>query len=264
MKLTNTNEHIKTSGHKVLVYGISGAGKTTLASTTPHCIILSMESGLKSISHLSIPVIDITKDDNGIAFKTAKEKYNKFLAALQWLGLPEQKLKYRTVFIDSLTELASIIFTMNKDAMEASGKNDGFKVWGDYATQLSKLLRALRDADHYNVVFSCLEDCSEDDLKRKFYQPQVDGNGAKQSLLPIFDEVWRLIVDDKGVRSILTKPKNNMAAKSRSNALSEVEPPNLNAIFTKMNDHVSTLLNAGQEKLNLSKTAPIQPQETKK
>ncbi len=51
---------------KLLIYGESGTGKTTLAGTIDaKVLIVSAESGLLSLSGKQLDVVDITTDDNG-------------------------------------------------------------------------------------------------------------------------------------------------------------------------------------------------------
>ena len=49
LKFTTTNQAAQLHGVKALVYGPSGAGKTTLCATAPAPIIISAEAGLLSL-----------------------------------------------------------------------------------------------------------------------------------------------------------------------------------------------------------------------
>jgi hypothetical protein len=58
--LSSTKQSAQLSGLKFLVHGPAGAGKTTLCGTTGEpTVIISAESGLLSLRHLDIPVIEV-------------------------------------------------------------------------------------------------------------------------------------------------------------------------------------------------------------
>ena len=60
IKLTTTAQAAIDNGIKLLVHGPSGAGKTSLCSTTGEpTVIISAESGLLSLRGHDIPVIEV-------------------------------------------------------------------------------------------------------------------------------------------------------------------------------------------------------------
>jgi len=251
--LSAKNLHLD-QGIKCVVYGKGGAGKTTLAQTLlSHgpVLVLSAESGMLAVAGQDIDIIDITKDDEGVALKTATEKFRRLGQAFKFIT-ETPNLRHKTIFIDSLSEIADIIFNHTKDEIEASGKGDnGFKVWGDYANRMNTLLKRFRDMARYNVVFTCLEDLDKDETGKMFYRPMVPGKSAKELIVPIFDEVFRLVItdDSKGIRMLLTSPTTTSDAKDRSGALEKLESPNLDKIFEKIRSHIQNKTEQTQMKL---------------
>lgn len=58
--LSSTKQSAQLSGLKFLVHGPAGAGKTSLCGTTGEpTVIISAESGLLSLRHLDISVIEV-------------------------------------------------------------------------------------------------------------------------------------------------------------------------------------------------------------
>lgn len=230
MRIQSTS-NVHQSNLKCLVYGKSGIGKTTLASTLEGpTLIISAESGLASLHGTQIDFVDITQDDSGSLLK-AEARIAKLREVYEHLLNPETQEQYNTVFLDSLTEIADImkdyLFDKYPDA------KDTFKLWGEYTKEMSKVVRAFRDLPHYHVVFTCLEDESQDDSKAMHYGPSLTGTKAKQMLVPMFDEVFRYTIhEDK--RILVTSQTASSIAKDRSGKLSLTEAPNLQAILNRI------------------------------
>ena len=91
---------LASNGVKLLVYGQSGAGKTSLIPTLPDPIVLSAEGGLLSIQDADLPYIEIASMDD------LKE-------AFEWMSTPEG-LKFKSVALDSISEIAEVVLNHEK------------------------------------------------------------------------------------------------------------------------------------------------------
>jgi ABC-type ATPase involved in cell division len=96
INLTSTKT-VQTDGIKILCYGQSGAGKTSLIPTLPNPVILSAEAGLLSISGHDIPFIEV-KD-----MATLREAY-------AWAKTCE----FETICLDSISEIAEVCLATEK------------------------------------------------------------------------------------------------------------------------------------------------------
>jgi polynucleotide 5'-kinase involved in rRNA processing len=54
---------IHNNGVKLLVYGNSGSGKTSLIPTLPNPVVLSAEGGLLSIADADVPFVEVSSYD---------------------------------------------------------------------------------------------------------------------------------------------------------------------------------------------------------
>jgi phage nucleotide-binding protein len=232
MKIQNTS-NVHQVNLKCLVYGASGIGKTTLAGTLEgKTLIVSAESGLASLRGTEIDYVDITQDSEGKLLSSTQRLENLGDIYKQLL-LPETRDTYTNVFVDSLTEIADIV--ADHMSTEHPDKSDTFKMWGEYTKKMASIIRSFRDLPHYNVVFTCLEDETQDESKLMHYGPSMSGKKVKQMLVPMFDEVFRYCMhgDD---RILVTSKTASSVAKDRSGQLGVSEEPCLTTIFKKIRE----------------------------
>ena len=88
-------------GAKIVVYGVSGAGKTRLASTLPTPIIISAESGLLSLSEFDLPFIEVN------SYESLKDAY-------EWASNSKESEQFESIAIDSLSEIGEVILAHEK------------------------------------------------------------------------------------------------------------------------------------------------------
>lgn len=209
-------------GMKILAHGPSGAGKTALCATTgAPTIIISAESGLLSLRHVDIPVIEV---------KTLDQLYE----AYTYVAQDPQGQAFEWVCLDSISEIAEVVLNAAKKTAK-----DPRQAYGALAEQMTDLLRAFRDLPARNVYFSCKQERVKDEQTGSLlYFPSMPGNMLKQGISYFFDEVFALRVeqDDEGkpVRWLQTSRDYNYEAKDRSGALDMFEPANLAAIAAKI------------------------------
>ena len=214
-----TTRSISATGVNLLVYGQSGAGKTTLISTLPQPIILSAEGGLLSLTQHDIPYIEID------SMETLGEVY-------KWLTQSDEADKYYSVALDSVSEIAEVLL-----AAEKAVAKDPRQAYGAMQDQITTIIRLFRDLPRH-VYFSAKLEKQQDEMGRLLYSPSMPGNKTGQALPYFFDEVLALRCepsDDGSVeRALLCQPDGNWQAKDRSGRLDKWEQPDLGQIINKI------------------------------
>jgi phage nucleotide-binding protein len=204
---------------KLLVFGGSGAGKTSLIPTLPNPVVLSAEGGLLSIASADIPYIEI---GNMADLRDAYE----------WLVGSNEAKGFESVVIDSISEVAEVVLNAEKKIAK-----DPRQAYGAMQEQMTDLIRAFRDVPRHVYMTAKLEK-SADEMGKIFYSPSMPGNKLGQQLPYFFDEVLALRVekDDKGVaqRALMCDSDGLWLAKDRSGRLDAWEAPDLGAIIRKI------------------------------
>lgn len=218
--LKNTRDVSTEKGVKILVHGVSGCGKTTLIKTLANPLVLSAESGLLVLQDHDIPYIEIGTLDE------LTEAYN-------WVSTNEEARQFDTICLDSISEIAEVVLAAEKDVAK-----DPRQAYGAMQDQMSKIIRAFRDLEGFNVYFSAKTEKEKDDTGRLLWSPMMPGNKMGQALPYFFDEVFALRVekDEAGenVRMIQTDNDGVWSAKDRSGRLDFWEEPDLGAIIAKI------------------------------
>ena len=213
-------------GIKCLVHGPSGAGKTTLCSTTGEpTIIISAEAGLLSLRSFDIPVIEV---------KTLEELYE----AYAYVAGPDGEA-YSWVCLDSISEIAEVVLNYEK-----KNNKDPRAAYGSLAEKMTDLIRAFRDLPGKNVLFLCKQEKVKDEQTgAMLYSPSMPGNQLKNGLAYFFDEVLALRVEKDGdgnpTRWLQARRDFNYESKDRSGALEMFESPDIGAIAAKIRGAVT-------------------------
>ena len=118
---------------KCLVYGAAGIGKTCLCATAPDPVIISYEGGLLSLSGVDLPVYEV-------------DSIPDIESALSLIVASKQ---YKTICLDSLTEIAEVVLAQYKDT-----EKDPRNAYGKFADEVSKIIRKFRDLKTHNVYFT--------------------------------------------------------------------------------------------------------------
>lgn len=205
----------------MLVYGQSGAGKTSLIRTLPNPIILSAESGLLSIADSNLPYIEIS-DMAGLR------------DAYLWLTQSDEAKGFESVALDSISEIGEVVLSTEKKATK-----DPRQAYGAMAETMAELIRSFRDLPGRHVYFSAKMEKTQDDTGRLLYAPSMPGAKVGQSLPYYFDEVLALRVekdtDGHTQRALMCDSDGLWTAKDRSGKLGAWEAPDLGAIIAKIN-----------------------------
>lgn len=213
---------IQATGVKLLVYGQSGVGKTTLIKTLPDPIVLSAEAGLLSIRDSDIPYIDIS------SIADAEEAY-------KWLVSSDEAKEFQSVAIDSISEIAEVVLSAEKMA-----NKDGRMAYMEMGDKVGKLIRKFRGIKGKHVYMSAKVEKTKDETGRILYYPYAPGEKFCQSLPYFFDEVFALRVerDSEGNvhRALMCDSDGLWLAKDRIGKLNMWEPADLGAIIRKIGE----------------------------
>jgi phage nucleotide-binding protein len=219
IKIQSTDD-ISSDGIKVIVYGKAGIGKTRLMATAPSPIILSCESGLLSLRKMNIPFIEI---------KTVED----IEESLEFVQSEEGK-KYKTICLDSITEISEVVLSNFKPNFR-----DPRKAYGEMNDKCASLIRSFRDIKGKNIVFSAQRGrFVDEDSGITNYFPAMPGRTLLQLIPYQFDGVFYMtLMQDAGGkdhRILKTAPEIGFEAKDRSGALRAVEKPDLTYLFNKI------------------------------
>ena len=223
-RIKSPSQLVENQGAKLLIYGASGAGKTTTCATAPgKTLIISMEAGLLSIKDA----------ENVTAIEVKEASEIEEIAAL----LESGQLDYDTVCLDSVTEMSELLL-----AQEKARSKDPRRAYGEVIEVMTKTMRRFRDLK-IHVIFVAKEDKLRDESTGMFhYQPMMVGAKLPTQIPYFFDEVLCLRTfteeNDEGKkvtnRWLQTVLGDNYIAKDRSGKLDSFEEPNLTYIINKL------------------------------
>lgn len=220
MKLISTSDY-RVRGMKGLGYGESGIGKTTLAGTLPNPIIISAEQGLLSLSHLDIPVIEVTS-------------FDALTNAYKWIVSSKEAEVFESIAIDSISDLSEVLLAEFKKKFK-----DPRQAYGQMNDEIGEAVRRFRDIKNKHVYMIAKIKRQEDELSGAVtYVPNVPGKQMLQNLPYFFDLVFVMKYgkdkDGKKIRQLQTEGDRQFVAKDRSNKLDKFELPDLTAVINKM------------------------------
>ena len=223
-RIKSPSDLVESQGAKLLVYGESGVGKTTLCQTAPgKTLVVSMESGLLSIKD--------APDLDAIEVKEAAEIEE--IAQL----LESGQLQYDTVCLDSVTEMAEILLSQEK-----AKSKDPRRAYGEVIEVMIKTMRRFRDLP-VHVIFIAKQSRERDEQTGAYhYQPMMVGAKLPTQIPYFFDEVLVLrTFDDENEegktvtsRWLQTRIGQNYIAKDRSGKLDGFETPDLASVINKL------------------------------
>lgn len=213
---------VKSDGNitlNMIIYGASGVGKTTLAATAAELgkvLYIDAEAGSKFIDEKYKDKIDIL---------TLENVYD-----LNDVLKIENIKEYKTIVLDSLTEIMKKLVDKIKGTKEQATMQD----WGKIISQMETYIRKFRDLEK-NVIVCALETEKDDEgivLKR----PSISGKNLPNDIIGFMDVCLYLQNTSQG-RVANTEPSQKFYAKNRGGKLPSVikqEDLNVKFIFDKM------------------------------
>lgn len=154
---------------KMLLYGDMGQGKTTLAATAPHCLMLSVEGGEQSLSNPAHPLDPRSRIHRVYSMDDLR-------AALWWIQTNQYGFgEFESVVIDSLTDVQERCLSeimIREEAKNPSRKKGRPQQqdWQETTYVMRRMASAYRDLPKH-VIFVA--------LYRK--DGQMDGMGGSSS-----------------------------------------------------------------------------------
>jgi hypothetical protein len=205
---------------KFLGYGPAGVGKTRAIATLPNPITLSAEAGLLSVKDFDLPYLEIA------SLADLQEAY-------VWLTESDEAKGFESVALDSITEIAEVVLSIEKARTVDGKKIHGMKAYGEMADKMADILRAFRDLPNRHVYFSAQMEKSADEQGGIAYAPAMPGNKFAQKVPYFFDEIFAFR-KEAGEFALMTSSDGIWSAKDRSGKLDLWEPPDLGAIIRKI------------------------------
>lgn len=220
--IVNTAKLVSNNWVKILVYGESASGKTTLGATAPNPIFFNCEPGLLSIKDFSVDSISI-------------KSFDDFTKNFIWLTTDPKAKKYQTLVLDSLSDLCEreLESRIPKEA-------DPRKAYNKVQQKTFQLLRYLRDNTNLNVLVICKQDHIKDESNGTiYYGPSLPGQKSQIGLAYLFDEVFHMTMIQNTTTGkydhwVRTQRDLQYVAKDNSNRLEPWEHPNLTDIISKI------------------------------
>jgi len=230
---------------KALIYGNYGVGKTTLAASAielpsmNNVLIINAERGDLSIDHIeeldAITVDDFKKlgqvheflrqhciaRDAGDTQRLREMESTLRGVDVDEIGTPRE---YRTVMLDSLTEIESMCFAQLLGITTTTRLDEETQSaeWGEYKknnTMMLRVVRAFRDLP-MNVVFIAGEKYNQDETKRYKYTIDLTGQLAKkiQGFMDMVGYYTMCKPGDDAERRLFVTPSMRFDAKHRYQA----------------------------------------------
>ena len=223
---------------KALLYGDSGAGKTTAGATAPKpCYLLTEANGLPSIRQANPDAVVVQASD----MDTVRQF---FKAAMD--GTLAKETGCQTIVLDSLTELQRML----RDEIVASRKGqvggEAFSLadWGTLTDRMRKLVRTVRDLPFHVVCIALASSENDEATGQRYVQPSFDGRKLPNEIAGYFSVVGYVYRErQKGedgtvtvAHRVLLAGPPTLLTKSLP-GLDPVEQPNISAWIAKLHGH---------------------------
>lgn len=223
----------KRFGVKSIIFGGPGSGKTPLMNTAPKPVLLVTEPGMLSMRNSPIKHCRVA---------TTYPEISDFLT---WFFKSNEAKQFHTLGIDSISNIAEIVLKE-----EMSKCKDGRMAYGKMSEKVMQICDSLFYMPEKHIVLIAKQ-CFVENGKQTLIQngevnyesilqkrPFFPGKDLNIKTTHLFDNVMHLGEanvpgQQAPVKVLRTKEVTEIFARERSGLLNELEPPNLDAIFTK-------------------------------
>lgn len=267
LKIIKADERMKRTNDcvKAVIFGPAGVGKTYQARTLDpkSTLFVDLEAGTLALGKdWKGDVLDIRSTANDMG----AHPWELARAIALWLGGPDPAdqgaysrasyedvckafgdpaghAQYTTLFVDSITVASRMCFQWCQLQPEAfsdkTGKPDTRGAYGLLGREMIRWVTQLQHTPKNVILVGILEQ-QEDELKRKHWEPQIEGAKTGRELPGIFDLVMTLqnfeAEDKTQYRAFVTQQQNpwGYPAKDRSGTLELQEPANLGKVLDKI------------------------------
>ena len=187
-KIQNTSSLTSDGPIKVLLYAHHGFGKTyqcrNFQERYGKGLILSGESGLKSVEDVSIDYVPFTSWDGKVDPEQGIYSFKGIINMIKDSDFKKQN--YKWIAIDSITELSEqLVAHLEK---EHEGTSNGFQMCGDYNRLMLGALKWIRDLP-IHVYVTCLAGEEKDANDVTQYWPLIKGSKISKQVPALFDHV---------------------------------------------------------------------------
>jgi hypothetical protein len=267
LKIIKADERMKRTNDcvKAVIFGPAGVGKTYQARTLDpkSTLFVDLEAGTLALGKdWKGDVLDIRSTANDMG----AHPWELARAIALWLGGPDPAdqgaysrasyedvckafgdpaghAQYTTLFVDSITVASRMCFQWCQLQPEAfsdkTGKPDTRGAYGLLGREMIRWVTQLQHTPKNVILVGILEQ-QEDELKRKHWEPQIEGAKTGRELPGILDHVMtsqNFEAEDKTqYRAFVTQQQNpwGYPAKDRSGTLELQEPANLGKVLEKI------------------------------
>jgi len=223
---------------RLLVYGDTGSGKTTLAGTFPHPFFIDTDRGGRTLKAKHIPHIKLERGER--TYDTVMDILRRLKEGTQ----PFDKLEVKTLVFDSVTSLAdhllcAIMLYPRKPGQLKRNPNLEKPEWDDYMVlqnQLKDIMTTAQDLD-INIVGTCGEKLERDEVRGTFVGKPAIVGGYRDAIGYAFDEYYHMAVEGSGekVKYVVHTVKHlYYTAKSRDGMPAKIEDPTHAKLFRAM------------------------------
>lgn len=248
---------------KILLIGNEGVGKTHFIGTTPKPIyICSFDKGYDTLAGISGITVGIFMEEDRRkpkAHMEFKAKWDELRRGKKYKWPDGKEEQYKTIVIDSLTALSTIILYHEQLINNTVDKKPGFDAYGNLMQRLEDYVtQGVQMAEHF-VCTALLETTKDDATGEIFFSPSTEGK-FREKAGQWFDAVFFMQVDKiNGEKryNMLTVGDRRQKAKIRlpskiANVVSAIENPTYEGLMVKINEALAqseqlnqTILNRG-------------------